>query len=202
MPTPSDPQVTDDEKLIPADAEASDPAQGGDPRPAGFDGISGVPAEPTEQAIQRLEQDNDELRDRFARLAAEYDNFRKRVAREREELTSRAQAGLAGRLLDVLDDLERLLAGDHANAPAESFLTGMELVGRKLWKELEAAGLERLDPQGQPFDPSVHEAVAAVHPADPALDHTVSATFQAGYRFKGALLRPARVQVYADQGPA
>ena len=109
---------------------------------------------------------------------------------------------LAGRLLDVLDDLERLLAGDHANAPAESFLTGMELVGRKLWKELETAGLERLDPQGQPFDPALHEAVATVPTAKPDLDHTVSATFQAGYRFKGSLLRPARVQVYTDQGQA
>lgn len=188
--------MTDDETVIGGGAELPDPAGPEDSAA----GISGVPAEPTEQAVQRLEQENDELRDRFARLAAEYDNFRKRVTREREELTGRAQAGLAGRLLEVLDDLDRLLAGDHAGAPAESFLTGMELVGRKLWKELEAAGLERLDPRGHPFDPAIHEAVAAVPTADPALDHTVSATFQAGYRFKGALLRPARVQVYTDQG--
>jgi len=196
MTTPLDPQVTDDEKVIGLGADAPAAGPGSDPE----GGVAGLPAEPTEQAIQRLERENDELKDRFARLAAEYDNFRKRIAREREELTSRAQAGLAGRLLDVLDDLERLLAGDHANAPAESFLTGMELVGRKLWKELETAGLERIDPAGQPFDPSLHEAVAAVPTTEPELDHTVKATFQAGYRFKGALLRPARVQVYADQG--
>ena len=196
MPTPLDPQVTDDGKVIGLGADAAAAGPGADPE----GGVAGLPVEPTEQAIQRLERENDELKDRFARLAAEYDNFRKRIAREREELTSRAQAGLAGRLLDVLDDLERLLAGDHANAPAESFLTGMELVGRKLWKELETAGLERIDPAGQPFDPSLHEAVAAVPTTEPELDHPVKATFQAGYRFKGALLRPARVQVYADQG--
>jgi molecular chaperone GrpE len=198
MPTPTDPQVTDDENVIEPGAALPDPAEAG----AAGAGVSGVPAELSEEAVRRLEQDNDELRDRYVRLAAEYDNFRKRAARERDELTSRAQAGLAGRLLDVLDDLERLLGGDHTNAPAQSFLTGMELVGRKLWKELESSGLERLDPQGQPFDPSIHEAVATVPATDAALDHTVSATFQPGYRFKGALLRPARVQVYTDQGHA
>jgi molecular chaperone GrpE len=198
MPTPTDPQVTDDENVI--DSGAAQPHPAGPEGAAG--GVSGVPAELIEEAVRRLERENDELRDRYVRLAAEYDNFRKRALRERDELTSRAQAGLAGRLLDVLDDLERLLGGDHANAPAQSFLTGMELVGRKLWKELETAGLERLDPQGQPFDPSIHEAVAALPATDPALDHTVSATFQPGYRFKGALLRPARVQVYTDQGHA
>jgi molecular chaperone GrpE len=198
MPTPTDPQVTDDENVIDPGTAQPDPAG-----PNGADaGVSGVPAELIEEAVRRLERDNDELRDRYVRLAAEYDNFRKRAGRERDELTSRAQAGLAGRLLDVLDDLERLLGGDHANAPAQSFLTGMELVGRKLWKELETAGLERLDPRGQPFDPALHEAVAALPATDPALDHTVSATFQPGYRFKGALLRPARVQVYTDQGHA
>ena len=188
MHSPLDPRVTDDEEVI---DELPDPTA-----------IGGVPAEPTDQAIHRLEAENDALQDRYARLAAEYDNFRKRVAREREELTARSQAALAGRLLDVLDDMERLLAEDHAAVPVETLSHGMELVGRKLWKELEAAGLERVDPQGLPFDPAVHEAVATTPPERPEQDHTVCRTFQAGYRFKGALLRPARVQVYSDPGQA
>lgn len=188
MQSPLDPHVTDDENVMDDLPESA--------------GISGLPAEPTDQAIQRLEAENDALQDRFARLAAEYDNFRKRVAREREELTARAQAALSGRLLDVLDDMERLLAEDHAAVPVETLSHGMELVGRKLWKELELAGLERIDPQGLPFDPAVHEAVATTPPETPEQDHTVCRTFQAGYRFKGALLRPARVQVYSDPGQA
>jgi molecular chaperone GrpE len=188
MDHPPDPQVTDDEK------------DAGDLPDAGA--VGGLPAEPPDQAIRRLETEVDALQDRYARLAAEYDNFRKRIAREREELTARSQAALAGRLLDVLDDMERLLAGESSAVPVETLFEGMELVGRKLWKELEVAGLERLDPAGLPFDPALHEAVATTPPTDPAEDHTVCRTFQAGYRFKGALLRPARVQVYADPGQA
>ena len=71
---------------------------------------------------------------------------------------------------------------------------------KKLRKELEAAGVERIDPAGQPFDPTLHEAVSTVPAPDASRDHTVSATFQSGYRFKGQLVRPARVQVFSTQG--
>ena len=166
------------------------------------DPVGAVPLELPHAAIQRLEADNDALKDRYARLAAEYDNFRKRSLKEREELTARTQGAFAGRLLDELDDMERLLAGDRTTMTAASLYEGMELLARKLWKELESAGLERIDPAGLPFDPVLHEAVATTPPTEPDQDHTVCRTFQAGYRFKGALLRPARVQVYADPGQA
>jgi molecular chaperone GrpE len=157
--------------------------------------------EPDAQAIRRLEDQLEQARDQHLRLAAEYDNYRKRVARERAELADRSQAALVGRLLDALDDLQRLVS-DGASASAEQVRQAAELVDKKLRKELQAAGLERIDPVGAPFDPSVHEAVATLPPPSPDLDHQVSATFQAGYRFKGALVRPARVQVYAEQGHA
>jgi molecular chaperone GrpE len=75
-------------------------------------------------------------------------------------------------------------------------------VDKKLRKELETAGLERIDPVGEPFDPTLHEAVSAVAPPTPEQDHIVSATFQTGYRYKGTLIRPARVQVYTEHGQA
>ena len=162
---------------------------------------AGLPAEPPSEAIHRLESQLDESRDRHLRLAAEFVNFRKRVARERTELGERAQAGLVTRLLDVLDDMDRLGADGGAASP-ESMRQAVGLVDKKLRKELEAAGLERIDPVGQPFDPSLHEAVSALPPPSPDRDHTVSATFQTGYRFKGTLIRPARVQVYSEQGQA
>ena len=164
-------------------------------------GASGLPAEPPGEAVRRLESQLEEARERHLRLAAEFDNFRKRVARERTELGERAQAGLVTRLLDVLDDMDRLNA-DGSAASADSLRQAVGLVDKKLRKELEAAGLERIDPAGQPFDPTLHEAVSTLPPPSPDRDHTVSATFQTGYRFKGVLIRPARVQVYSEQGQA
>jgi molecular chaperone GrpE len=164
-------------------------------------GGHGVPAEPAEGAVRRLEDQLEESRDRHLRLAAEFDNFRKRVARERVELGERAQAALVTRLLDVLDDMDRLSA-DGSVASGDSMREAIGLVDKKLRKELETAGLERIDPVGQPFDPTLHEAVSTVAPPTPDRDHVVSATFQTGYRYKGTLIRPARVQVYSEQGQA
>ncbi|HYC31677.1 MAG TPA: nucleotide exchange factor GrpE [Gemmatimonadales bacterium] len=162
---------------------------------------SGLPVEPSEEAVRRLEEQLGSAKEQHLRLAAEFDNFRKRVARERTELSERAQAALVSRLLEVLDDMDRL-ASDGSNASPESIRQAITLVDRKLRKELETAGLERIDPVGQPFDPSLHEAVSTAPPPTDAHDHQVSATFQAGYRYKGSLVRPARVQVYSAQGQA
>jgi molecular chaperone GrpE len=163
--------------------------------------VGAPPAEPAEGAIRRLGDQLAEANDRHLRLAADFDNFRKRVARERVELTDRAQAAFVIRLLDVLDDLDRLAAVDP-NGPTAALRQGVDLVDKKLRKELEGAGLERVDPVGIRFDPAVAEAVSVLPPPDPGLDHTVSATFQVGYRFKGNLVRPARVQVYSSEGHA
>jgi len=164
-------------------------------------GPATVPAEQPEGAVHRLEEQLREAVDRHLRLAAEFDNFRKRVARERIELADRAQAALVMKLLDVLDDVDRVVASDPAT-PTPALLEAVVLVDRKLRKELEAAGLERVDPAGQPFDPAWHEAVSVLPPPEPAADHTVAATFQVGYRFRGSLVRPARVQVYSSEGHA
>ena len=136
-----------------------------------------------------------DLRDRHLRLAAEFDNYKKRVARERAELSDRAQAVFIGRLLDVVDDLERIVAGTTTSA--EALRSAVEMLDRKLWKELESTGVERVDPAGQPFDPTLHEAVSVVPAPTPAKENTVATTFQPGYRFKGTLVRPARVQVFS-----
>ena len=164
-------------------------------------GAVGVPLEPAEGAIRRLEEQLREAQDRQLRLAAEFDNFRKRVARERIELTDRAQAALVIKLLDILDDVDRIVASDPAT-PVPALLEAILLVDKKLRKELEGAGIERVDPVGQPFDPAIHEAVSILPAPEPEQDHIVAATFQIGYRFKGNLVRPARVQVYSLEGHA
>lgn len=180
--------------MIPKDFEESAPVQDA---PGG----ANLPVEPSEGAVLRLEGLLSQAQDRHLRLAAEFDNFRKRVAKERIELTDRAQAALVMKLLDILDDLDRVAASDPGTPPV-ALLEATALVDKKLRKELEAAGLERIDPAGQPFDPSVHEAVSALTPPSPEQDHFVAATFAVGYRFKGNLVRPARVQVYSSGGDA
>ena len=159
-----------------------------------------MPVEPDAQAVRRLEGELEEARDRHLRLAAEFDNYRKRIARERAELGDRAQAALVIRLLDVLDDLDRLVA-DGGDGVRRALREAVALVDRKLWKELQAAGLERIDPAGQPLRSQPARGGLDRSAARPTKDHQVSATFQPGYRFKGTLVRPARVQVYSDAGP-
>jgi molecular chaperone GrpE len=136
-----------------------------------------------------------ELRDKYLRLAAEFDNYRKRTARERAESGARAQGELLKHIVDSLDDLGRVTAVDPASTDARSVIEGVDLVARKLLKSLAAAGLELIDPVNQTFDPSVHEAVATEPALSPEDDHVVSQVFQPGYRFGGLLLRPARVVV-------
>jgi molecular chaperone GrpE len=178
-----------------------DPGTGVDGEEGATPSAATAPAEPLESAVRRLEDQLAEANDRHLRLAADFENFRRRVAKERIDLADKAQAAFVIRLLDVLDDLDRLSAADP-NGAVGVVRQGIELVDRKLRKELEGAGLERIDPAGQRFDPAVAEAVSVVAPPDPDRDHQVSATFQVGYRFKGALVRPARVQVYSSEGHA
>ncbi len=157
-----------------------------------------LPAEPVQSALERVTAERDELKDRHLRLAAEYDNFRKRSQRERAEWAERAQAELLGKLLEVLDDLDRLVENGGRSASVDDLHQAVTLVDRKLWKELEKFGLEVLEPQGIPFDPSVHEAISQIPSPTAEQAHQVATTFQAGYRYKGILLRPARVQVYGE----
>lgn len=139
------------------------------------------------------------LRDRHLRLAAEYDNFRKRTDRERQDSWTRAQAQIVEQLLDPLDDLQRVAHFKEADG-AGPVLEGVQLVERKLLRVLESAGLEVIDSAGQAFDPSIHEAIATTPAESDAEDDTVADVFQKGYRFKGVLLRPARVRVKKYEG--
>jgi molecular chaperone GrpE len=167
-------------------------------QPAGPE--SGALIEPSEEAIARLEGELADVKDKYLRLAAEYDNFKKRSVKERTEAWQRAQADLVQRLVDALDDLARFAHVDPAQTDAKTIHDGVDMVERKMWKTLEAAGVARVDQMGVPFDPHVHEAVTT-RPADhPAKDHTVGAILQPGYRMGDALIRPARVIVLQWQG--
>ncbi len=136
-----------------------------------------------------------EERERYLRLAAEYDNFRKRTARERQEAHSRGQADMLKGLIDPLDDIGRFAHVDPASTDAKTLVDGVAMVEKKLFKTLSGHGLEVISPDGRPFDPAQHEAVMTEPASSPDEDHLVSRVFQVGYVFNGQLLRPARVVV-------
>src|SRR5690349_17263575 len=137
----------------------------------------------------------DEQRDKHLRLAAEYDNFRKRAVKERQEAGWRAQGEMVRGLIDALDDLTRFAHVDPASVDAATVVEGVDMVERKILKSLAGHGLEVVDPLDHPFDPKVHEAVATEPALSPEDDHLVGKVYQRGYVFNGQLLRPARVVV-------
>jgi len=159
------------------------------------DGADGDPNESSSAAVEGTNRELEEQRDRYLRLAAEYDNYRKRSSRERQEAGARAQGELVKSLIDSLDDLMRVTAQDPEVVDATTIHQGIEVVNKKLMKALGSAGLELIDPVDQTFDPSLHEAVSTEPALSPEDDHLVSRVFQPGYRYNGHLLRPARVVV-------
>lgn len=175
-----------------AGSPAADPAAEA-PHAGSDDGDSG--SEDVEERLAALHDEIATLNDQHLRLAAEFQNYRKRVAREREELRARSQAELVGVLLDALDDLERVTNVAPESASPASLIEGVDLVERKLQRALEAAGAETIDAVGKPFDPETMEAIGAVPTDDPEQDDMVARTLQRGYRMHGILVRPARVQV-------
>jgi molecular chaperone GrpE len=147
-----------------------------------------------EAALENAAAELAQTTDRHLRLAAEFDNYRRRTERERSEAFGRGQSDIVTKILEPLDDLERVVQ-QEVNAPPDALLEGVQLVLKKLRTILQAAGLEQIDTVGMPFDPSSMEAVATVAVQHPEEDDVVADAFQHGYRFKGQLIRPARVRV-------
>ena len=185
----------------PADAPAVNGADAG--RVA-----DGAPAEEPVDEAAEIEGDLDELirtaaqRDEYLALAqrtqADFENYRKRVAREAAAAQERGMSSLAKELLPALDNLDRALEEADAKGGSDALLDGVRLVRSELAGALARAGIESFSPVGEPFDPSLHEAVAtAEQPPGGASSGTVVEVYQAGYRLGGAIMRPARVVVAA-----
>lgn len=137
----------------------------------------------------------DEQREKYLRLAAEYDNYRKRSLREREEAESRGQRELVKQMIEALDDLARFANVDPAVTDSATIVEGVRMVERKVLKSFSGAGLEIVNPVDEQFDPARHEAVSTEPAVAQEDDHTVARVYQPGYVFNGQLLRPARVVV-------
>ena len=178
---------------VPTDeADAADEADGRDSRDGrdGLDGPDGPDGRPeVEAALQ-------ELQDRYLRLAAEFENFRKRTREELAQSAERAQGRLVASLLEAVDDFERIHTLDPSTVTVASVLEGVALVQRKLLHVLQDAGLTMLNPEaGEAFDPKSMEALLRVPTDDPEHDDRVDQVLQKGAQFHQILLRPARVSV-------
>ena len=149
-----------------------------------------------------LESELAELKDRHLRLAAEFENFRKRSRKEASTGRSMAQAELLRQIIPTLDDLARVADTPHESTTVQALDEGIELILRNFRKQLGDAGLERIDALDQRFDPERHQAVMTTGAEDPELDETISRVLVDGYEFQGRLVRPAQVEVRRYEEPA
>jgi molecular chaperone GrpE len=153
----------------------------------------------TRSELKRVEAENAELKDRLARRQADFENYRKRVERERSETYNRVVADIAGKLLPVLDNLKRALEAEASVEASESdefrhFLSGVDLINKQLNGVLEALGVKPIAAVGEQFNPHLHEAVVTEATDDYEPD-TVMQEIVAGYRLGDKLIRPALVKV-------
>jgi molecular chaperone GrpE len=157
-------------------------------------------------AADQVEKDLDELaetkreRDEYLELAqrtrADFENYRKRVAKETSDALARGKAELARSLLPALDNLERALAAGEDASAHEALVEGVAMVRDELHSRLEGAGVESFDPTGERFDPQLHEALST-KPDEGTESGIVLETVERGYRLNGQVLRPAKVVVSA-----
>ena len=153
----------------------------------------------TRSELKRIEAENAELKDKLQRRQADFENYRKRVERERTETYNRVVADIAGKLLPVMDNLKRALETEASVEASESdefrhFLSGVDLISKQLNGVLEALGVKPISAVGEPFDPHIHEAVVTEATDDYEPD-TVMQEIVSGYRLGDKLIRPALVKV-------
>lgn len=142
-----------------------------------------------------LEKEVADQKDKYLRLFAEFENFRRRAVKERQEAELKGMQHLLRGLLETIDDVARFAHVDPASTDARTIVEGVLMVEKKLLKSLAGHGLEVVDPKGQPFDPALHEAITTTPAPSQEEDHLVAQVYQVGYVHNGTLLRPARVVV-------
>jgi len=160
------------------------------------DQASSDQAEPTQLSpeIAQAIDERDQFRDRLLRTQAEFDNYRKRVERERLETIERAAESVLRDVLPVVDDLERALDAEPGNEAAASYRRGVELIHRQLTELLTRRGVRPIETVGKDFDPHLHQAVSS-EPVPGAREGEIVQELRRGYMLGERLLRPAMVKV-------
>ncbi len=143
------------------------------------------------EQVENLKKEKEELFARMQRLQADFDNYRKRSLAEQERCVQYATAEVFRSLLPVIDNFERAL---DSQDQGEAFAEGVEMIFKQLKESLEKEGLEKIEAEGKPFDPYIHEAVMHVE-SEGHEENVVIEEFQKGYKFKDKLIRPSMVKV-------
>lgn len=144
--------------------------------------------------LEKLRAENEEYQQRLLRTQADFDNFRRRTVKEKEELGKYASAKLITELLPVIDNFERALSSAGESTDASSYTKGVEMIFRQLEGVLKAEGLTPMEAEGQPFNPEFHQAIMQVE-SDEHEEGVVVEVVQKGYLLKDKVLRPAMVKV-------
>lgn len=157
---------------------------------------AGADAKATSPTVEQLTAEKQELNDRLLRLAAEFENYKRRVRKEAEDASLRGLEGLAKELLPALDNFDRALTAARSNqAPGVGVIVeGVQMVQKQLFAALEKFQIKTFEAEGKPFDPNVHEAIQQVE-TDAVPPGAVALVFQRGYTIGSRLLRPAMVAV-------
>ncbi len=150
--------------------------------------------------VAKLASDLNELRQTLMRRQADFDNYRKRIEKERADDAKRHTARVVEGLIPVIDGFEHALAA-HREAEYENYRKGFELIYKQLVDNITRLGVERIDPLGKPFDPHLHQAMDRTETVEHE-DGTILQVFQPGYVFHGRVLRPAMVRVAVHPGGA
>lgn len=151
--------------------------------------------DPLQQELEETKAKLKESEDRYLRLQAELQNIQKRNKRERETLTRYRSQDLAKQLLPVIDNLERALTIEVEDEAGKNLKKGIEMVVESFNQAIQAEGIEVINPEGEPFDPNMHEAYTQVPAENDQESGTVAQVFEKGYKLHDRVLRPAKVAV-------
>ena len=199
------------DEAVGADAQAALPEDDGGVGAGGSGASGGAEAGGALEALPDAEvllselnaalHDNEELRDRHLRLAAEFDNFRRRTRAEQDQVRALARAEIVRSVLPTLDDLARWRDIPNESTSVEALDQGLDLILRNLAKALEDHGVTRIEAREAEFDPELHQGVLMAEASGPEEDGTISRVFSEGYRLGDILVRPAQVEVRSWSGP-
>jgi molecular chaperone GrpE len=184
------PELDLDHELPPSDG--SEDSAAAEPIAARGEAQAGAEPAALQQELEKAKAERDTLLDRLARLQAEFENARKRAAKEQQDFREYAAADVIKALLPTLDSFERALQVSASDSG--EFRSGIELIYKQLQDALAKLGVRPIPAQGKPFDPHLHQAVEMVE-TDEVADHHVLEELQRGYKFKDRLLRPSMVKV-------
>lgn len=192
-----DPTTSGESSVDAESTEAGNGAAAAEPALPDDDEFTEEELSSPEVELQAVRGELEALEDRYLRVRAEYENYKRRTTQEMRSSWNRAQADFVGSLLEALDDLQRVGGWEATSTTVEALIEGVDLVERKFAQALQSAGVEVVEPaELDAFDPNTMEAMLRVDIDDEAQDDSVAQVFARGYRLGDTLIRPARVSVY------